>query len=143
MEAQLLFLNGNSLTVDLTQGFEAVTRQAANILGVAPKAIALTAFGQRLTQEMFLQWVKGDLDDLDLGESSSICAVVDQDRLQLAGALEKLDPTIQQLKEQSAKLAELRRAWNLREKELPCLEQGDCQQCIRKAERSLQERSLG
>mmetsp|Transcript_68526 Transcript_68526/g.150751 ORF Transcript_68526/g.150751 Transcript_68526/m.150751 type:complete len:326 (-) Transcript_68526:59-1036(-) len=135
MQVELLFLNGESLVVDLAAGLEEAKVKAAQVLETAPQAVSINAGGQVLTQHLLSQLAKNQ----SVESCSSCYAVVDQDRLQMVEVLKDLEEGLQDLRRQSEVVREMRAAWKLRELELPCLQDSSCDRCIRAAERSLKE----
>eukprot|EP00435_Cladocopium_sp_Y103_P072645 s5_g40.t3 len=136
MQVELLFLNGQSLAVDLAVGLEEVKVKAAQVLETAPQAVSINAGGQVLTQRLLSQLQSNN-------QSVESCyALVDQDRLQMAEVLQGLEESLHDLRRQSELVREMRAAWKLRELELPCLQDSSCDRCIRAAERSLKEMGI-
>ena len=138
MQVELLFLNGESLVVDLAAGLEEAKVKAAQVLETAPQAVSINAGGQVLTQHLLSQLAKNQ----SVESCSSCYAVVDQDRLQMVEVLKDLEEDLQDLRRQSEVVREMRAAWKLRELELPCLQDSSCDRCIRAAERSLKEMGI-
>lgn len=138
MQVELLFLNGESLAVDLAAGLEEAKVKAAQVLETAPQAVSITAGGEVLTQHLLSQLANNQ----SVESCYAIYAVVDQDRLQMVEVLKDLEESLQDLRRQSEVVREMRAAWKLRELELPCLQDSSCDRCIRAAERSLKEMGI-
>mmetsp|Transcript_57783 Transcript_57783/g.70637 ORF Transcript_57783/g.70637 Transcript_57783/m.70637 type:complete len:312 (-) Transcript_57783:65-1000(-) len=133
MEVELRFLNGKSFMVDLSQGLQAAKVKAAEVLGTPAEAVSINLGQQVLTQDVVSKW---QTEETPL---EACYVVVDQDRLALAKALETFEEDLENLKIQSLVVSRLKAAWELKKRELPCLEVEDCKRCIKAAERSLKE----